>query len=45
MTEKMSISKFYNTNDLKQEFYELFENDMNAIEFNSIHQFKNKIKF
>ena len=46
MTEKVSIFKLYkNIKDLKQEFCKLIQSDMNTIEFNSIHQFKNKIKF
>ena len=33
-----------NTKDLRQEFYEFIQNDMNTIEFNFIHRFENEIR-
>ena len=44
--KKYQSSNFIrNTKDLKQDFHKFIQNNMNAIEFNSIHRFENKIKF
>ena len=45
LKECQSLNFTKNTENLRQEFYEFIQSDMNAIEFNSTHRFKNKIKF
>ena len=45
LKECQSSNFIKNIKDLRQEFYEFIQNNINAIEFNSIHQFEDKIQF